>query len=319
MDTNQEKKDENRIVDVNQNTGDNSIIERQSKEKKNDGQSGSEETVDINLEEKNENSPVDEKQSKTMRTIVIVVLLLLPIAYIFYKTTGSSNSSPEQATDQSQKIDIAAYESVANATPSFSNLLNLSNAYINSGMAGKAIEPLNKAIELNPKSAVAYSNLGFAYTCIQNYSKGIEYGEIAVKLDSTFLLAKNNLNWAKSEQKKILDIIDKLDKTPEKERNTFYYLGLGLNYLRLQNYDKSIEASNKILITEPKNSAALINIGVAYMSKQQYDNAIKYFQKAVDANSNDQLAKNNLAWALSEKIKEDDLAQKNKAEASQKK
>ena len=79
----------------------------------------------------------------------------------------------------------------------------------------------------------------------------------------------------------------------------------------MQDYDKSIEIWNKVLVTEPKNSGALINIGVAYMSKQQYDSAIKYFQKAIDSNPNDQLAKNNLAWAMDEKIKANDLAQKN--------
>jgi len=310
MNTNMENKDENSLVDTNQNEETNS---------KNGEPFGSEETIDIQPDKINENNPVEEKQNKTIRNIVIGGLLLLPIAYIFYKSTIHSTSSPEQPTNQTQQIDIAGYENAAATNPNFTNLLNLSNAYINSGNAGKAIEPLNKAIELNPKSAIAYSNLGFAYTCIQNYQKGIEYGEIAVQLDSTFLLAKNNLNWAKSEQKKVQDIIDILDKTPEKERNTFYYLGLGLNYLKLQNYDKSIEAWNKILITEPKNSAALINIGVAYMSKHQYDAAIKHFQKAVDVNSNDQLAKNNLAWALSEKIKADDLAQKNKTGATQKK
>jgi len=48
------------------------------------------------------------------------------------------------------------------------------------------------------------------------------------------------------------------------------------------------------------------------MSKLQYDDAIKYFQLAIDINSNNQLAKNNLAWALGEKIKADSVAQKNK-------
>ncbi|MCE9537659.1 MAG: tetratricopeptide repeat protein [Bacteroidetes bacterium] len=132
-------------------------------------------------------------------------------------------------------------------------------------------------------------------------------------------MAKNNFNWAKTEQNKLLEIIKELDKTPEKDRTSFYYLGKGLNYLKLQEYDKSIESWNKILVTEPKNAAALINIGVAYMSKLQYDDAVKYFQKAVEVNPNDQLSKNNLAWALGEKTKADDLAQKNKVDALQKK
>ncbi len=313
MNTNNEEKKENDLVDSNQN------LDINQEEKSENSPFDSGDSLDIGQEEKNETTPADEKQSKTIRTIVIVVLLLLPIAYIFYKTAGNSTPTPEQATNQAQTIDIAAYEGVAAATPSFSNLLNLSNAYINSGMAGKAIEPLKKAIELNPESAIAYSNLGFAYTIIQQYKKGIEFGQKAVQLDSTFQLAKNNLNWALTEQNKLLQAIAEVEKTPEDKRNTDFYIQYGLQYLKLQDYDKSIEIWNKIFVTDPKNSAALINIGVAYMSKSEYGNAIKSFQKAVDANANDQLAKNNLAWALAEKIKEADLAEKNKAASLQKK
>lgn len=312
MNTDKEEKNENDIVDSKQNLNVNQAGDKENTP------FDSDDSLDIGQEEKNETTPADEKQSKTIRTIVIVVLLLLPIAYIFYKTAGNSTPTPEQATSQAQTIDIAAYEAVANATPSFSNLLNLSNAYINSGMAGKAIEPLKKAIELNPESAIAYSNLGFAYTIIQQYKKGIEFGQKAVQLDSTFQLAKNNLNWALTEQNKLLQAIAEVEKTPEDKRNTDFYIQYGLQYLKLQDYDKSIAIWNKILVTEPKNSAALINIGVAYMSKSQYDEAAKFFQKAVEANTNDQLAKNNLAWALDEKIKEADLAEKNKAAALQK-
>lgn len=298
MNTNNEEKKENDLVDSKQN------LDTNQDEKPENTAFDSDDSLDIGQEEKNETTPADEKQSKTIRTIVIVVLLLLPIAYIFYKTAGNSTSPPEQAANQTQTVDVAAYESVANATPSFSNLLNLSNAYINSGMAGKAIEPLKKAIELNPESAIAYSNLGFAYTVLQQYKKGIEFGQKAVQLDSSFQLAKNNLNWALTEQNKLLQAIAEVEKTPEDKRNTDFYIMSGLQYLKLQDYDKSIEIWNKILATDSKNSVALINIGVAYMSKNQYADAVKSFQKAVDANANDQLAKNNLAWAIDEAKKD---------------
>ncbi len=322
MNTNQEEKKDNDLVDVNQNSDTNSTNEASGQEEMSENKQLDSDEIIAKGSENEEISSGEEissdegKRSKTIKTLVIAVLLLLPIAYIFYKTTGNS-SSPQPAATQAQGIDIAAYESAANSNPTFSNLLNLSNAYINSNMAAKAIEPLNKAIALNPKSASAYSNLSLAYTILQNYKAGIENGEKALQLDSTFTLAKNNLNWAKGEQKKELDVIKQLDKTPEKERTSFYYIGKGLHYLKLQEFDKAIETWNVLLVKEPGNSGALINIGVAYLSKGQFDEAIKSFQKAVDANPNDQLAKNNLGWALSEKNKA--LNEKNKIGAEQKK
>lgn len=259
------------------------------------------------LEEKNENTSGDGKRTSATRTIAIVVLLLLAPAYLFYKTMFNSSSTSEAAK---KGVDIAAYENAANTNPTFSNLLDLSFVYINNGMAGKAIEPLNKAIAIDSKSASAYGNLGFAYALLGRYKEGIAACEKAIQIDSTFQLAKNNLNMIKGEQKKELDIIEELAKKPENEKGTFYYTGLGLHYLKLEDYDKGIENFNKVLKIDPKNSAGLIDLGIAYMSKQQYEDAAKYFQKATEADPNDQLAKNNLAWALSEKKKVDDLQKK---------
>ena len=310
MNIDNDEKSQNKTVDAQQGQ------EINQEEKLGNNSFDSEDTLNIG-EEKNEDAIGDDKKGKKIGTFVIIIVLLLPLFYIFYKTAGNSNSTPEQAANQAQTIDIAAYENAAATNPNFSNLLNLSNAYINSGAAGKAIGPLQKAIALNPESAIAYSNLGCAYTILQQYKNGIKFGEKAVQLDSTFQLAKNNLNWALMEQNKVLQAIAEVEKTPEDKRNTDFYIMHGLQYLKLQDYDKSIAIWNNVLGKEPKNSAALINIGVAYMSKNEYVDAIMYFQKAVDANANDQLAKNNLAWALDEQNKV--LAEQNKTGVQQKK
>jgi tetratricopeptide (TPR) repeat protein len=302
---NQEEKNDNITVDTNSS---------KPQDNSNNDPFDAEERLDINIEgDKNEGTPSEGKPGFNIKTVIIVAVLLLPVIYIIYKTMGNSTTQ-ESTAAQSQQIDVAAYENAARANPNFSNLLNLSNAYINTGMAGKAIEPLKKAIELNPASAPAYSNLGFAYTLVQQYKEGIAYGEKAVQLDSTFQLAKNNLNWAKNELKKLEDGLHLMEKTPEDKRDIAFYTNYGLQLLKMQEYDKSIEACNKMLILDPKNSIALINKGVAYMSKTDYDKAIESFQKAIDNNPNDQLAKNNLNWATGEKKKADDMAQKAKSE-----
>jgi superkiller protein 3 len=298
------------INSMNEENG--STNEEQGQEGKNENTPiEGEEKLDVNftneehhtLEEKNEKNSEEAKRSRTIRTIVIILLLLLPPAYFFYKTTSNPTPTPAAEQPANQEINIAAYESATTTNPSFSNLLNLSNAYISKGLAIKSIEPLKKAIAMEPKSAAAYSNLGLAYTILGAYKEGIEACEKAVQLDSTFQLAKNNLNWALSEQKKVLDGVRQLEQKPQNERDLTFYNSLGLLYLKLENFDKGIELFNKVLAMDSKNSAALINIGTAFMSKFQYDDAIKSFQKAIDVNPNDQLSKNNLAWAMDEKKK----------------
>jgi tetratricopeptide (TPR) repeat protein len=303
--SNPEEKNENNVVDVNANA-ENKTAETQER-----NPFDSEDTLDIetNQEEKSEDTATDGKPGFSMKTVLIVAFLLIPVIYIVYKTMG--NSKQEQAVAQAPKVDIAAFENATRANPTYSNLLNLSNVYINNGMAGKSIAPLEQALALEPNSAAVYNNLGFAYTIMQQYKKGIEYCSKAVALDTTFLLAKNNLNWAKTEQQKLIDAITELEKTPEDKRTNDYYMLLGLSYLKLQEYEKSIVAWTKILATDPKSIGALNNIGVSYMSMQEIDKAIDVFKKATEYNTNDQLSKNNLGWAMDEKKK----AEEAKAEA----
>lgn len=261
-----------------------------------------------NAEDDSENKDASEKPAFNAKTIAIVIVLLLPIVWIIYKSMGNSSKQEQAAATAVQQIDVAAYENAAKANPTFPNLLNLSNAYINSGTPGKAIEPLRKALELNPNSSIALSNLGFAYSCIQQYKEGIYYGEKAVALDTTFQLAKNNLTWAKNEYQKMLNSLAEMEKTTEDKRDIPYYTSYGLLFLKLQEYDKSIEVWNKMLAIDSKNGVALTNKGVAYMAKNDYNKAIGAFEQVVANNPNDQYAKNNLNWALGEKKKSEEAA-----------
>jgi len=111
---------------------------------------------------------------------LVVILVALPLIFLLYKTADYWKSGP-----------------------SFSDYINQSVSYINSNQPEKAIEPLQKAIKIEPKSAVAYNNLGVAYNLIKRYDDGIAACRKAVELDPNFQLAKNNLNWGLSEKKKL--------------------------------------------------------------------------------------------------------------------
>jgi tetratricopeptide (TPR) repeat protein len=244
---------------------------------------------------------MNDKKGRSVKIAVIAALLLLPLIFLFVKFSSSPGTVAENAaTPAAATLDIAAYENAANTNPTFDNLINLSNAYINSNMAGKSVAPLLKAVELNPKSAVAYNNLCVAYTMIQQYNKGIEACTRALEIDSSFQLARNNMKWATSEKNNIETFIEKQLQTAEKDRDVQFYVNLGLNYLKIGEYDKGIDAWNKIFETDPKSIVAMNNIGTALMMKNQVEEAVPMFKKAVETNPDDQLSKNNLAWGMAE-------------------
>lgn len=241
------------------------------------------------------------KKGNAVKIAVIAILLLLPLVFLFVKFSSSSDPAAEKpANTAPATIDIASYENAVNANPTFDNLINLSNAYINSNMAGKSIDPLLKAIELNPNSAIAYNNLGVAYTMVQQYRNGIDACTKALQIDSSFQLAKNNLKWAASEKDNVVSFLEKQAQIPEKDRNVQFYINYGLSFIKIGEYDKSIEAFNKIFDYEPKSIVAYNNIGTAYMLSSRVEDGVAAFKKAVEANPDDQLSKNNLAWGMNE-------------------
>ena len=64
----------------------------------------------------------------------------------------------------------------------------------------KCIEVCLKAIALDPKSAIAYNNLGAAYNQLQMWQKGADACKKALELEYSDL-AKNNLQWAEDNLK----------------------------------------------------------------------------------------------------------------------
>ncbi|MCW3085133.1 MAG: Tetratricopeptide 1 repeat-containing protein [Bacteroidetes bacterium] len=242
------------------------------------------------------------KNNKIIRIFIVIILVAAPIAYLFYKTSGVPPLPKEEAAAvNTQAADLPALENLVRTNPTFDNLINLSTAYINNKMPGKSIDHLKRAIGLNPSGAIAYNDLGVAYTMMQQYGEGVDNCTKALQLDSTFQLAKNNLKWANDEKKKVLEVIRLQEQIPENKRNIAFYSDYGFNYFKTGDYTKSIDIWNKIFELDVKNTGALNSIGTAFMMKNQVEDAIVLFKKAIELEPGNQLAKNNLAWALSTK------------------
>jgi Tfp pilus assembly protein PilF len=231
----------------------------------------------------------------------IVVIFLFPLVFLFYRASQAPPLPPR--TRLLNSPDITELEKSAFAAPTIDNLLALSTEYINKQMPGKSIEPLKKALEISPDNAAVHNNLAVAYTMLKQYGDAIAEANLALKLDPSFQLAKNNLAWATAEKKKVLEKIAALENIPEQQRNADQEIDLGLNYFYCGDYGKSITIWSAVAEKDPANHLALNNIGTAFMMKSQYDDAISMFTKALEIKPDDQLAKNNLSWAHAEKEK----------------
>jgi tetratricopeptide (TPR) repeat protein len=72
-------------------------------------------------------------------------------------------------------------------------------AYYNEGQFLECVMANREVVRLQPKNATAYCNTCAAFNSIKDWNHAIESCTEALKIDSTFQLAKNNLNWAKSQ------------------------------------------------------------------------------------------------------------------------
>ncbi len=112
-----------------------------------------------------------------------------------------ANLSPAQEMKAIDDADFAQREKRAAENPTSARYLNLSVAYYSSGLYQQSIEAGWRAVELDPPSANrarAYNNLCASYAALQNWDGAIEACEIALSVDSSLKLARNNLAWAKS-------------------------------------------------------------------------------------------------------------------------
>jgi protein O-mannosyl-transferase len=137
-----------------------------------------------------------------------------------------------------------------------------------SGRAAESIKQLELAKQLNPSRVESRSLLSQAY---------LSLGNAPATRAST-----NN---------------SPIDTTQSSD----YWLNVSLSQYQSNNYQGSIDAAHRALQFNPNSVLAYNNLGAAYASLGQWDLAIQNDRQALSLKPDFQLAKNNLAWALSQK------------------
>jgi tetratricopeptide (TPR) repeat protein len=111
-----------------------------------------------------------------------------------------------------------------------------------------ALRDYNKALRLNPMSAVTYLNRGTVWADKDDYDRAIvDYNE-AVRIDRKYALAYNNRGHARQGKK---------------------------------DYDKAIADYNEAIRLDPKYSVAYNNRGAAWHGKREYARAIADYTEAI--------------------------------------
>ena len=156
-------------------------------------------------------------------------------------------------------------------------LLNLLHEY------DEALFNLNKAIELDSKSSILYSNRGNVLLEQRKYLKAIEDYTHAIALDPTCANAYYNRGNAyyhlKNDDKAILDYDKALEFSPLYAN---IYNNRAIIYIEQKNYSKAITNLDRAIELKPDFAYAYLNRGNAHRDQENYDKAIKDYNKAIE-------------------------------------
>jgi tetratricopeptide (TPR) repeat protein len=146
-----------------------------------------------------------------------------------------------------------------------------------------AIREFQKAIELNPSIAEVHFYLSQAYGQTEEWPKALEHIDRAIQLDSKQPQYFNQRGLIFSRQKKfnkaLPDALRAIELKPV-DYIEYYYFNLALIYRDLLRPQDAMEAYQKTLLVAPKFSRAHIGLGEIYLERNLTDKAIEEFSLA---------------------------------------
>ena len=161
---------------------------------------------------------------------------------------------------------IRLYRQAIDLNPKFAAPWNnLGSAYNTQGNYDKGIECLRKAIDIDPKLYASWSNMGDAYNRLGNYEKAIECCRKAIKLD------------------------------PD---NAFPWNNLGYAYNSLKKYEKAIECCKKAIELDPGLARAWENLSVSYYCLGRYNEALEAIDQSLKLDPDNETVRSNRAYLL---------------------
>jgi class 3 adenylate cyclase/tetratricopeptide (TPR) repeat protein len=149
----------------------------------------------------------------------------------------------------------------------------------------EAMKAFDKAIEIDPNFARAYTGRAAIYNDWGQHQQALRESEQAIKLDPNLAWGFNTRGWAQIGLFNYQKAIEDLNKAIELDPNYAYaYCHRSWAYFMLKKYHQSLEDANKAIEIDPEFSAAYFRRGRALASLNKSQDAIKDFDKSIELN-----------------------------------
>ncbi len=158
---------------------------------------------------------------------------------------------------------------------------------IKEGRYGEAVEQLQTATELLPKTAQAWNHLGLAYQGNHQPDEALKAYRTALSLDHKLAAARYNLGCLLLEQNNLSAAADELTSyTILQPMRVEGWLKLGSAHLRARRLDyaeRCFKAALELCANDPE---ALNGLGMAQFQRRRWSEAGNYFNAALAQNPN---------------------------------
>jgi predicted O-linked N-acetylglucosamine transferase (SPINDLY family) len=138
----------------------------------------------------------------------------------------------------------------------------------------EARQALERAIAVDPRSAEAHSNLGFAYFKLRRYDEARRVQEKALALNPNFPMAQTNLGNSLMRLGLCEQAIQAHDRAIR--MNPDYadaYCNRGIVELMLKRYEQAAQSYGRALSLQPRHMEALAGMGLACIELQHFEQA----------------------------------------------
>ncbi|PIN16656.1 protein O-GlcNAc transferase [Handroanthus impetiginosus] len=175
-------------------------------------------------------------------------------------------------------------------------------------MGRRAYESFAEAVRLEPQNACALTHCGILYKDEGRLVEAAEMYQKALKADTSYKLAAEclaivltdlgtSLKLAGNTQEGIQKYYEAIKIDPHYAPA---YYNLGVVYSEMMQYDTALNCYEKAAIERPMYAEAYCNMGVIYKNRGDLESAIACYERCLTVSPNFEIAKNNMAIALTD-------------------
>ncbi|KAG0501695.1 hypothetical protein HPP92_001767 [Vanilla planifolia] len=172
----------------------------------------------------------------------------------------------------------------------------------------KAFECFMEVIKLDPQNACAFTHCGALYKDEGRLLEAEESYQKALKVDPTYRLAAECLAVVLTDIGTSLKISGNTEAGIQKycealnadSRYAPAYYNLGVVYSEMMQFDLALSCYEKAALQRPMYAEAYCNMGVIYKNRGDLETAIACYERCLSVSPNFEIAKNNMAIALTD-------------------